>query len=479
MEIKEKSNGIIDLSPFKNNGLYFVYAYIVFDDGSSHTIQDYGNPGDEINLVEYANGKPYIIEDIRLWGKNGFYLNGQDIQMGVKRKSHNQLWEKYKRLYAYHFNKESEHSKRSKKAKLELRPLAENEHQRAFEFHRNASLEYTHAKNNKDNSKGTQDNLFNLTEQAKAQTQKAFDSDNNYQKEFPNREWFNERGFKKLLATSWESSNRNVPSLVRVGNAFNIVIPSCKRIKKLQYRTKRSNGWQPYETLTQWAYMIGNSWTGELEFRANKDDKTIVKFIIPKFPQEFNEQKELEEAIKLLKGNHVKKGIDTLEGIQEKRREKKANEEEIRMAIEKNHLFIGQENHWKALKLALGPTKDWGTMNPRGSKNRYKIVPKHILETLIKMSGVSSRKYVHDLFVCKEFCIALMDYLAGWGINCFTWVRSDGKENGSQHEWLILHYINDDGIVEAWHLEPQRGKWIEKAKWFQGDFIIKDSYMVS
>ena len=473
----EESDRVINLTRFKGHKIYYIFFRVKGVDWIPH-LSKYQPTFD---LRKYVKPGPYKLF-LRAKTDKGDYSTytynkfGEDYDSSAD----DELFEEYRELQEYHRGQEIKHSAARKKAKEELRDLAKTEHEQARKKHFQALNSYALAIQQSDNTEGTKNYLAELTAKAKEESLDGWEADDKYQKEFPKREWFKEKGFWKLLADSWDSSNRHTPSLTIVGNFLEVEFSNCnKRVRKLEYRTENSGGWQPFKVLAQWAGMLGRSWCKKIEFRANKDNSTISRFTIPKFPIEFNEQKELEEAIKLLKGNHVKKGIDTLEGIQEKRREKKANEEEIRMAIEKNHLFIGQENHWKALKLALGPTKNWGTMNPRGSKNRYKIVPKHILETLIKMSGVSSKKYIHDLFVCKEFCIALMSYLAEWGINCFTWVRSDDKEDGSQHEWLILHYINDEGIVEAWHLEPQRGKWIEKAKWFQGVFIIKDSYMVS
>ena len=465
-KLKEISPRVLDTSWIEKMNPRRIYARVILENGERFGIHKYSSFG--VIDVEKETGvkignNPYTIDVLKAWDRRWRGLvNIGGIQFGRDRSPDDQFLDGLERKIVYHQEKEKEHDGMAEKAKSDRRSNAYKEHTEAAKAHNQALYGYKEALSLKDDSKLGE--LESLAEYAREQSLEALDADNKFQKVFPNRNWFKQGGYYTILATKWAGLNRRPTELTKVGGIFQFKFYMCEKIKKLEYRTPRSGGWQPIQLFMHLAGRVGRSWTGQFEFRANRDDNTISTFEIPSFPVEKSEDAELDKAIKLLSEGRDIQAKKILLSIRDIREDKKSQIEDMKVKVEKQNMILSSQQLWDGHVLRHIPDhfREARTdkMKVEGLDTDFKITTLENTKQIVALSEISSIPYIPNFWDCDKAVMAMRVYFAQhFGINPILMVFDKHKKYGSNHAWVIAVVIGKNSKIELIGLETLTGKF--------------------
>ena len=479
-KIVEKPKGHIDLSFFKGMDLGYIWMRITRHDGLVQSYRRFKDNPESFDVSDFVGDKHFYVTLRAKACKKPFRATDVKVER-EKTIMANPILIEFSNMMLWHIKRAKEHKERVKKAAMEQRYEAKKEHEEAAQFHQSVADRYITALDNKDVVMATE--LQKLTVTAKLHTQEAYDADQ-ISPEPPKKGWFKERGVWVIQGKRENSLDGRPAVISHLGNSLGFAIPYCKKIFTLEYQTDRRTTWTPVKALQLTAHVfakIPSFKNFNLRIRVNEDDSAIFAFFIPPLPVKFDMWKALQKAYEKSPEGKVK---NTLHKILEDKKEEIKNHHQIMNAIKSSALNLTREKQWEVVKPLLPPSfrearpgheklfpKAWGVS--------YKIPPWSVLEDIIALSKVNERTYNTEDYNCSDYCFSLRTELRDvYKLNCAIVVISDHKKYGSNHCFLILLGIEDDGTPTAKVFEPQRDEFISPEETHQGQYILQGAHIL-
>ena len=468
--LKEKSNNVLDFSPLAGKGIYFMYMAITrLSDGSRHIIQDWGNPGPQVDLNKFARGEAYRVDDLRLWGIKGFYYRMRDpVVFGESRDLSTEILDGYRKAYENHVKWEERHKTEKDTAKKELRPVGNLQHKQAEEAHQEAKSAYADAIQAEND--GALHELNKLTKKAEKETREALDSDDVFPPFEQSKGWESFFDHSETYANWWNSSDRHRPVLTISEGVIELKVP--REVLKKEYRTRNSKNWKSFSKLQDVAHTIGKEWKGfDLEIRLNGNNADRMIFRIEELPKRLNVEDLALEAMEKLEKEEFQAAVNHLGLACDAIRKKRNEEKEILAEVKESAIWFSRDDIWEAFKKILPPTFFQALkekMNPKADDNRFLIPPKHLAKKILTNCKVYLHKYVEDIYDCENSADDAKNKPARkFGVNFLGVIRDNHKQRGSQHAYNVVFY-HVGGKLFAELYEPQKNRFIPENEHHQG-----------
>ena len=468
----ELSNGVISLDYFKDHSqFYFAQVSIRLKNGSEATFTSY-DPRKGIDTSSFTKGQSYKLCPLFVWSSKGYFKVSGWMGKDKPSSTQDELWEDFQEKIDSFRKKIEEHSSKRIKAEREFRPFAQGQHKEALTAYKEALTAYKEALFLKKNDPDTLSNISSLESIAKRESQEAYESDSKYQKEFPNQQWFKDKGIDTLLAHSWEGTNRQHPRLTKNAGIIRLDSPTFDSgrevpVTAVEYRTPKSGGWQPFGALLHLGSMIGRSWLGNFEFRVDNNNSTIVRFEVPSLPPEFNEQKALEEVNSLLQKNAVEKARTAIQVVISQRQEGIDLRASIHQAIKDNQIIYNDVQLWEKVFLndqdrdgSILPANFFKAVKekiqPHGLDNQYRIIPWTIINQILALHKVNENAFERDFFDCDKYARSVWAHFPeAWRVNCVFLYLDKHKTMGKGHAHCLAAGIEENGRITAKVIEAE------------------------